>query len=94
MRINECKVKCPVHSEFYAYIEFNHVQNDFIVYGYIRNCWESQEFKNIINLPDVIIKLIQSYIHYNEMIHLFGKRRGSHWKINIDQIIPSTNDIA
>ena len=87
MKINECKVKCPVRGEFYAYIQFDNIENNLIVNGYIRNCWKLKEFKSMINLPDVIIKLIQSYMHYNEIVHLFEQNEGEHYKINIDLIL-------
>ena len=85
-KLNE--LQCPQKGNFHAIVGHDTINNELLVRGYIKDCWKLNLFKNVRRLSDVVIRLIQSY-HFDEVIHLFCKKDGSHWKIKMDTVISS-----
>lgn len=83
-KLNE--LYCPRKGNFHACIGHDTINNELLVRGFIKDCWKLNIFKNVRRLSDVVIRLIQSY-HFDEVIHLFDKKDGAHWKIKLDKII-------
>ena len=92
MQFNESTIRCPETGIFRA-LNMNDPEKEKLVnlvcFGYIRNLWKLQEFKDLMFPPFCLIQIIRNYIS-SEMIHLFEEVNGSHWKIDIDQIISNS----
>eukprot|EP01084_Bolivina_argentea_P100609 180588_1 len=93
MTIVKSNMKCPNNGDFYAHLEFGFMSNDLIVFGFIRNCWNRQEFVGLRKPSDDIIEMIQMF-HFTEIIHLFDRKKGTQWKIDIVHIMPETEKIV
>eukprot|EP01084_Bolivina_argentea_P158022 275314_1 len=86
MLIVKSRLKCPEKGEYYAILGFDSLSNDTLVNGYIKCCWKLEGFKCLRKPSDDIVSIIQSF-HFDEVIHLFEKTNGRHWKIKVDYIV-------
>lgn len=81
------KAKCPVTTGLVrAVMMTNEKRDEVMVYGFVNQCFESEEYQNIQRLPKYLIQLISQWIS-NEYIHLIDQMTGNHWKIHIDEIL-------
>ena len=74
--------------EFRAQITGDILMDQLLVYSYCNTSWMLKQFHKVSNLSLPLIQLIANYMRI-ERIHLIGNK--SHWSINIDNIIQSTN---
>eukprot|EP01084_Bolivina_argentea_P251776 422425_1 len=89
MKFRNCNIKCPKEGTFHAVMVNNEYSDKLLSCGFINQCFNSSEFNNIQVLPHYLIKLIRTFV-CTEFIHLLIEDEdGSHWKINVDDIICS-----
>ena len=90
MRFKTSCIRTPQSGLYRAVLIGNRERDDLLAVGWIKKCWKSAEFKNMMNLPDDIIRMIQDWIG-NDDIHLIGFEKhefaGYHWKIDVDSIL-------
>ena len=82
------KVKCPKNGKtgFYACLMGNDDTMSIATEGYIRQCWNSQEFIGI-RCPSLdVINMIKSF-YGTWYIHLFARNGGYHWAMRPGPIL-------
>ena len=90
MEVFTCKIKQPS----IKHIESLCIRNDtnkqeLSTSGYIRQCWNMKQFKDIRYPPAYLIKIIERYVCF-EIIHYMNSK--AHWMINVDDIINNIED--
>ena len=84
--LRECKIECP-ESGYTACVMMNGIpDNDLLIYGYIRKCYEQDEMKDVNYLSDDLILLISKWISDEEIYVIFGD---THWSVKVSDILNS-----
>eukprot|EP01084_Bolivina_argentea_P257307 433472_1 len=90
--IGASEIKCPKESKnFHAITMCNDMEDELIVFGYIRSLWRNDNiFDSVTFPPFYIIKLINDW-YCNEYLHILETVNDPvyHWKIHVDKIIES-----
>ena len=94
MKFKTSSITTPSPGLYRAVSIGNKQRDDLLAVAWIKKCWKSAEFKNMMHLPDDIIRMIQNWIG-KEDIHLIGFEKheiaGYHWKIGVDSIFKSVS---
>ena len=77
---------CPHRSTFRALSLTNRNQDKIITFGFVRQSWNSCNISDTLFPPKYLINIIINY-YWNEWIHLFDCFEGSHWTINVYNIL-------
>ena len=81
------KIKCPIKAmRLNAYLMVDGDRNELLIEGFVRNCWNDEQFGDMRYLSDDVILVIVSYFSA-DFVHLFDKSDGKHWKIPISQVL-------
>eukprot|EP01084_Bolivina_argentea_P309913 536120_1 len=88
--VKKSRVKCPVESVFHCVIIDGYLQEELLTFGYVKNCFKMNSFKNMRLPPAYLIKCIQNFLVYFEQIHLFecwGEEHLYQWKIDLNKLL-------
>eukprot|EP01084_Bolivina_argentea_P072619 131857_1 len=87
---SQSKIKCPVKGMYRAIIMNNSNRDEVVSYGFMRDCYKSENFINVQLLPENLTKIICCYYCYEE-VYLLKKCQctgtSEHWKISVDYIL-------
>ena len=87
---SQSKISCPAKSGFYATISNDPEGDELITFGFINDCYKSNNFQNVQVLPFYLIQLISHWLCIQEIYLLqYGVKGGGHWKIDVDDILQS-----
>ena len=91
---SKSNIQTPVKSTFRATISNNNpVQDEKLCFGFIRNCYGQDGFKDFQQLPYYLMKYVSQWIS-NEDIYLIQtskqKDGADMWSINVDDILQNT----
>ncbi len=85
-KFKNSSIKCPRIAAFDA-VTINDTQMDeMTVYGFVRNIWKASEMSDHLFPPHYLVKIIIGY-YLCEFIHLFERKSGEHWRVNVFDII-------
>eukprot|EP01084_Bolivina_argentea_P264519 448094_1 len=84
----QSSLECPEAGSYNATIMRDDIMDELMVFGYVNQCFATDEFVSVQKLPFYLIKLINRWI-CNEWIYLVQYISGKHWKIHVDSIIQS-----
>eukprot|EP01083_Nonionella_stella_P192596 711828_1 len=86
MKFRESGIGCPIAGRFQAINMNNKGGEQLLCFGFINELWNTNKFNNLIKLPFYLTNIITQYVAI-EMVHLIHQNSGSHWKMNVDDII-------
>jgi len=84
----ECSIDCPLKGGIHAVSMRNPKQDEFLVFGFVNDSYRNEKFKNMIQFPTYLTRLMTKYF-CTEYIHVLGKYDHQHFKINVDYLIES-----
>ena len=76
------KLKCPMVGEYEAISVNDREKDETVTFGFIRSRWKECGICDHLFPPQYLLKIICKY-YWNEWIHLFGKSKGEHYKIDV-----------
>ncbi len=86
MKFRESRICCPRTGTFQAINMNNKGREQLLCFGFINELWNTNKFNNLIKLPFYLTNIITQCVTI-ETVHLIHQKSGSHWKMNIDDII-------
>lgn len=60
-------------------------QNELLTSGFIKKCYKSKQFKNVMVLPYYLVKMLSEWTII-EYIHLIDNYGSQHWKIDVQHL--------
>ena len=99
MRIFQSKIEAPeqlisVLCVTKQCIINNETKQDLSTSGYVRQCWNSKEFKSIRYPPVHLLKIIEKYIYFDMVLYCMGGLGGTtFWRINVNRILNGCQDL-
>ena len=69
-----------------AIISDDFEQSHIIINGYLRNCWEREEFKQMSELPLEIIDMLTEF-YSQQYVHIMDPGQGNHCKALLSDIL-------
>ena len=90
--LRKSSIRLPLRFVFCSICEKTEIAN-LLVFGYVNQLWQTEEYLYIQSLPFYLIKLIEKWICF-QYIHLVGQLQLNcrHWIMNVDDIIKSAQD--
>lgn len=86
-------MRCPddVRGGFHLLSMRDEKVEQMVTFGFVRNCFDSEELKDVRRLPRYIIELIAQWVEM-EYIHLLREKKAQsqeegHWRSHIDHIL-------
>eukprot|EP01084_Bolivina_argentea_P083569 151311_1 len=83
-------IVCPNTNNYHAIIMADELNEELVVFGFIRQCWQNELFSSILFPHDSILKLIRSWYSVDYLyLQECNDTSTHHWKISVDDIINS-----
>ena len=85
LKISISKIESAVTGFGAACIGSNDYNEEFAIFGYIRQCWKLPEFSDLMELPMDVIRIIKSFIFF-EMIYMLDAKHEKFCSISVDKL--------
>ena len=89
LKPKRCQLLCPVKGRFHALTMTDKKKEEMATFGFVRQCFESKQLKEVNFPPHYIIQMISKWVEMEYVYLLKNGNGGGHWKISLKDILES-----